>query len=60
MVTRRALLLRVHAPGDYDPQSAAWTAWREGLPPACRVSYWDVWDPQLAAGQKRFVVWVGG
>ena len=58
--TRRALLLRVHAPGDFDPQSVAWLAWREGLPPTCRVSYRDVWDPQLAAGHKRFVVWVGG
>ncbi|WP_346309115.1 hypothetical protein [Limnohabitans sp.] len=57
--TRKALLLRVHAPGDFNPQSAVWAAWRAGLQPHCRVSYWDVWDPQLAAGHKRFVVWVG-
>ena len=57
--TRKALLLRVHAPGDFNPRSAVWAAWREGLQPHCRVSYWDVWDPQLAAGHKRFVVWVG-
>ena len=60
LATRKALLLRVHAPGDFNPQSALWTAWREGLQPHCRVSYWDVWDPQLAVGHKRFVVWVGG
>jgi hypothetical protein len=54
--TRKALLLRVHAPGDFNPQSAVWAAWREGLQPDCRVSYWDVWDPQLAAGHKRIVV----
>lgn len=58
--TRKALLLRVHAPGDFTPKSAEWAAWREGLQPHCRVSYWDVWDLQLAAGHKRFVVWVGG
>ena len=57
--TRRALLLRVHARGDFNPKSALWTAWREGLQPHCRVSYWDVWDPHLAVGHKRFVVWVG-
>ena len=57
--TRRALLLRVHARGDFNPKSALWTAWREGLQTHCRVSYWDVWDPHLAVGHKRFVVWVG-
>lgn len=57
--TRSALLLRVHAQGDFNPQSAVWAAWRASLQPHCRVTYWDVWDPQLAAGHNRFVVWVG-
>ncbi|WP_090140702.1 hypothetical protein [Limnohabitans sp. DM1] len=50
--------VRVHAPGGFNLQSVVWTAWREGLQPHCRVRYWDVWYPQLAAGRKRFVVWV--
>lgn len=57
--TRQALLLRVHAPGDFNPKSVVWAAWRESLQPHCCVRYWDVWDPQLAQGCKRFVVWVG-
>jgi hypothetical protein len=57
--TRKALLLRVHAPGDFNPQSGVWAAWREGLQPDCRVSYWDVCDMQLEACHKRFAVWVG-
>ena len=57
--TRRALLLRVHALGDFNPKSAVWAAWRDGLQPHCRVNYWDVWEPQLALERKRFVVWVG-
>lgn len=57
--TRKALLLRVHAPGDFTPKSAVWAARRESLRAHCRVTYWDVWDPQLVAGHKRFVVRVG-
>ena len=47
--TRRALLLRVHAPGDFNPKSALWTAWREGLQPHCRER-----NAAAAASIKRY------
>lgn len=53
---RQMLLLRAHAPHDFKLQSQAFADWRRTMAQDFSLLYWDVYDPSLQPGQKRFTV----
>lgn len=57
--TRQMLLLRAHAPGDFQLKSPEFADWRKTVMRDIVLVYWDVYDPKLLPGQKRFTVLVG-
>lgn len=57
--TRQMLLLRAHAQGDFQLKSPEFADWRKTVLRDISLVYWDVYDPKLLPGQKRFTVLVG-
>lgn len=53
---RQMLLLRAHAPHDFKLNAQMFADWRRTVTQDFSLLYWDVYDPSLQPGQKRFTV----